>query len=91
MGGPAIAALAAEPGRSGGCDRRSRRAGRSGGRDERRHGRSEKLAQRVGGHRPGEQEALGVVAAELLEPLVLRGPLDALGDAAEVEHAARGR
>ena len=43
----------------------------------------------IGGHRAGEQEPLRVVAAELLEPLVLCGPFDPLGDAAEVEHAGQ--
>ena len=41
----------------------------------------------AGGHWAGEQEALGVVTAELFESLVLRGPLDALSDAEEFEHA----
>lgn len=55
----------------------------------RRHVCPEKLAQRIGAHRTPEQEALRMVATELLEPRVLRGPLDPFGDAAEVELACQ--
>jgi hypothetical protein len=60
---------------------------RSGGPDQRGHRRPEKLLQRIGAHRAGEQETLRKPAAELLEALGLRGPFDPLGDAAEVELA----
>ena len=52
---------------------------------ELRHCRGEELAQRLGDHRAGEEEALRIVAAEFLESRFLRGSLDAFGDAGKTE------
>src|SRR5687768_12697127 len=75
--------------RSGDSRRTRSRAGLSGMRAARLVGRGAQVLQRgVGVHRPGEQEALTQVAAELAQAGPLLLVLDALGDDLEVQRLA---